>query len=583
MMNDNGKTKAQLIDELAQMRRRIAELESSETQLKLIKEELWENAEKYRNLVEWANDGILIVQDGKIKYANKRLAERYGYTIKDIVNTPFGNYVHADAASKLSDRHTQPVVTENIESPYEVVLKCEDGSDVYAEINADSISYRGKPAALVFIHDVTERKQADEKEREHVHDLTFLSRTAMDLVELSPEEDIYQFTAQRLTELASDSVIIVNSVDEASTTFHIRAILGIEERMDTLIKIIGRDPIGMAIPISEEARDSLTSGRLEKVPGGLYQLAGSGLPKAICCAIEKLLDVGDTYAMGFSWKRELYGSAIVLVSKGSTLINPSIIETFISQVSVALQRKQAETQLTQTMADLTRSNAELEQFVYVVSHDLREPLRMVASYVELLERRYKDKLDADAKDFIAYATDGAHRMQDLIDDVLAYSRVGTRGKSFQPTDCNIIFRDAKANLKMAIEEVDAVVTHDHLPTIMADGVQLISLLQNLIGNAIKFHGQRTPRVHVSAEPNENEWVFSISDNGIGIAAEDIERIFVISQRLHSRAEYPGTGIGLAICKKIVNRHGGRIWVDSEPGKGSTFYFTIPVTGNNKYE
>lgn len=582
-MNDNGKTKAQLIDELTQMRRRIVELESSETQLKLIKEELWENAEKYRNLVEWANDGILIVQDGKIKYANKRLAERYGYTVKDIVNTPFVNYVHADAASKLGDRRMQPVTSEDIESPYEVVLKCEDGSDVYAEINADNISYRGKPAALFFVHDVTERKKADEKEREHIQDLTFLSRTAIDLVELSPEEDIYQFTGQRLIELASNSVIIVNSVDEASTTFNIRAVLGIEERMDTLTKIIGKDPIGMAIPINEEARDSLTSSRLEKVPGGLYQLAGSGLPKAICCAIEKLLDLGDTYAMGFAWKRELYGSAIVLMSKGTKLRNPSIIETFISQVSVALQRKQAETQLTQTMADLTRSNSELEQFVYVVSHDLREPLRMVASYVELLERRYKDKLDADAKDFIAYATDGAHRMQDLIDDVLAYSRVGTRGKPFQPTDCNIIFRDAKANLQMAIEDVGAVVTHDHLPTVMADGVQLVSLLQNLIGNAIKFHGQRTPRVHVSAEPNDNEWVFSVSDNGIGIAAEDIERIFVISQRLHSRAEYPGTGIGLAICKKIVNRHGGRIWGDSEPGKGSTFYFTIPMTGNNKYE
>ncbi len=579
-MKDNGKTKSQLIDELTETHWRIAELEASETQFKLTEEELLDNAKNYRNLVEWANDGILIVQDGTIKYANKRLAKLSGYTVKGIVNTPFTNYIHPNAVSKLDDRH---MAREYVDSPYEAVLKRKDGSDVYAEINAGAISYRGKPAALVFIRDITDRKLAEEREKEHIHYLTFLSRTAMDLVELSPEEDIYQFTGQRLKEFASDSVIIVSSADEASATFYIRALVGAEERMDTLLKIMGSDPIGMAIPVDDEARDCLTSGRLEKVPGGLYQLAAGGLPKAICCAIEKLFDLGDMYVMGFTWKGGLYGSAIVLTHTGTALRNPSVIETFISQVSVALQRKQAEIKLTQTMADLTRSNAELEQFLYFISHDLREPLRMVASYVELLERRYKDRLDADANDFIAYASDGAHRMQDMIDDVLAYTRVGTNSKPFQPTDCNIVFRDATANLQMLIDEVDAVVTHDYLPTVMADGVELVSLFQNLIANAIKFHGHKPPRVHVSAEPNENEWAFSVSTNCIGIAAEDIERIFGISQRLYNGAEYPGTGIGLAICKKIVDRHGGHIWLDSEPGKGSKFYFTIPMTRGNKHE
>jgi PAS domain S-box-containing protein len=582
-MKDNVKTKAQLMDELTETHQRIAELEASETQLKLTEEELRDSAEKYRNLVEWANDGILIVQDGTIKYANKRLTELGGYNVKDIINTSFIDYVHPNAVSKSGDRHMRRMLGEDVESPYEAVLKRKDGSDVYAEINACTISYRGKPAALVFIHDVNDCKRADEIEGEHIRDLTFLSRTAMDLVELPPEEDIYQFTGQRLKELTSNSVIIVSSADEASATFYIRALLGAEERMDTLLKIMGRDPIGMAIPINDEARDCLTSGRLEKVPGGLYQLAAGGLPKAICCAIEKLFDLGDMYVMGFAWQGELYGSAIVLMRTGTALRNPSAIETFISQVSVALQRKQVEIKLTQTMAELTRSNAELEQFLYFVSHDLREPLRMVASYIELLERRYKDRLDADANDFIAYTTDGAHRMQDLIDDVLAYSHVGTNGKPFQPTDCNIAFRDATANLHMVIEEVDAVVTHDHLPTVMADGVQLVSLFQNLIYNAIKLHGHKPPRVHVSAEPNENEWTFSISNNCISIAPEDIERIFSISQHLYSRVEYLGTGIGLAICKKIVDRHGGHIWADSEPGRGSKFYFTIPMTEGNKHE
>ena len=191
----------------------------------------------------------------------------------------------------------------------------------------------------------------------------------------------------------------------------------------------------------------------------------------------------------------------------------------------------------------------------------------------------KGRLDANADEFIAYAVDGANRMQRLINDLLAYSRVGTRGKEFEPTDCTAVFDQALANLKVAIEESGAVVTRDPLPTVMADKLQIGQLFQNLIGNAIKYHGDEPPRVHVSAEQKGNEWVFSVRDNGIGIDPQYAERIFVIFQRLHTREEYPGTGIGLAICKKIVERHGGRIWVESQLGSGATFYFTIPM-GNN---
>jgi light-regulated signal transduction histidine kinase (bacteriophytochrome) len=185
-------------------------------------------------------------------------------------------------------------------------------------------------------------------------------------------------------------------------------------------------------------------------------------------------------------------------------------------------------------------------------------------------------LDADADDFIAYAVDGAYRMQRLINDLLAYSRVGTRGKEFEPTDCSVFFDQALANLKVTIQESGAVVDRGPLPTVMADKLQIGQLLQNLIGNAIKYHGDEPPRVHVSAEQKGNEWVFSVRDNGIGIDPQFAERIFVIFQRLHNREKYPGTGIGLAICKKIVERHGGRIWLESQVGSGATFYFTIPI-------
>ncbi|MCI0746531.1 MAG: ATP-binding protein, partial [Verrucomicrobia subdivision 3 bacterium] len=257
-----------------------------------------------------------------------------------------------------------------------------------------------------------------------------------------------------------------------------------------------------------------------------------------------------------------------------------------------LERERAEANLKllnldleQRVADRTlalqRSNEDLEQFAYVASHDLQEPLRMVTNYLQLLQNRYRAQLDPKAQDFIQIAVDGAVRMHQLIGDLLTYSRVSTGSKPPVPISATEVIKNALLNLKIAIEESGAKITWDELPVVKGDPVQLTQLFQNLIGNAIKFRGEQPPQIHISARrvtkpASPPTWEFSVRDNGIGIASKDFERIFLIFQRLHTREKYPGTGIGLALCKKIVERHDGKIWVESEPGHGTTFHFTLPA-------
>lgn len=255
------------------------------------------------------------------------------------------------------------------------------------------------------------------------------------------------------------------------------------------------------------------------------------------------------------------------------------VEKALQEQNLVLQqeisnRQRAESALLKSNQELARSNAELEQFAYVASHDLQAPLATIASYAQLLEKRYKDQLDSKASKFIDNIVHGCTRMQTLIDDLLEYSRVGRSRKPFQLTDCNYAVEQALANLQGAIRETQAVVTYSELPAVMGDISQLVQLFQNLVGNSIKYRHDAPPVVHITACKQEKDWLFSVSDNGIGIATQHQARIFQIFQRLHTQKEYSGTGIGLAICQKIVERHGGYIWVESKPGQGSTFYFTV---------
>ena len=301
---------------------------------------------------------------------------------------------------------------------------------------------------------------------------------------------------------------------------------------------------------------------------GLFHLSG------------KIVVAGPT----FLWPTELLLAGLfIIILFGIFLLGSAVIHRLdkreMSLVEDQLREiRVVEAQLAERTKDLERSNQDLAQFAYVASHDLRAPVRAMKSFAQILAKDYTGKLDAEADEHLGFIVDGATRLEALINDLLAYSRIDTQGKGFEPVDCSVVFDQVKTDLLMDVDHSEAEVTRDILPTVMADGTQMAQLFQNLLSNGIKFHGEAPPVVHMSAERNKKEWLFAVRDNGIGIEPEHVDRIFAMFQRLHTQEEYPGTGMGSAICKKIVERHGGRIWVKSQVGAGSTFYFTIETTG-----
>ncbi len=286
----------------------------------------------------------------------------------------------------------------------------------------------------------------------------------------------------------------------------------------------------------------------------------------------------EKYEMEKRFVRKDGAVVLTAIAAGCVREADGAADHFICSIDDITARKAGEEKLAETIAELRASNRDLEQFAYIASHDMQEPLRMVAGYVQLLERRYKDKLDQDANDFIGFAVDGALRMRQLIDSLLEYSQVQTRQRSFEPVDLDQVLPGVLRDLEGSVLETSAQITADPLPHVYGDALQLGLVLQNLISNALKFHGEKSPEVHIAAEELSKYWKITVRDNGIGIEPQYQERIFKIFQRLHSHAEYPGTGIGLTVCKRIVERHGGETGVESEYGKGSSFWFTLPKKG-----
>jgi signal transduction histidine kinase len=364
---------------------------------------------------------------------------------------------------------------------------------------------------------------------------------------------------------------------EPGRVLKLRALLVEDEPADVelslrILRKAGLDAVGDVAETSEEFTELVRTNSYDVILAD-FKLPGWNGMESVEILRREGLDVPVILVSGALGEL----TAVECIKQGAA---DYVLKDHLARLPESVRRAMREKKLREdhrhSQEELARSNKDLEQFAYVASHDLQEPLRMVATYTQLLAERYQGKLDPDADKYIHYAVDGALRMQKLVQDLLAFSRVGRQGLALENTDCSAVLQIAMKNLETTIRESGAAVQASQLPRLMADSSQLMQVFQNLIGNAIKFRGSEPPLIRISADATAKEWVISVADNGIGIAPEHAENVFVIFRRLHTRAEYPGNGIGLSICKKIIEQHGGRIWVESEIGHGSVFKFSLPI-------
>ena len=486
-----------------------------------------ESEAKYRGLLEAAPDAMVVVnQSGEIVLLNLQAEKQFGYYRDELVGQPVKNIIPEGFAERLiadGTRSAAEALAQQIGTGIELIARRKDGSEFPIEIMLSPLESAEGILVTAAIRDISVRKEAE--------------------THLAQMEGKYR----GLLEAAPDAMVVVNAAGEI-----------------VLLNVQAEKQFGYSRNelVGQQVKNIVPEGFAERLIADGTRSAAEALAQQIGTGIELIARRKD----GSEFPIEIMLSP--LESAEGILVTAAIRD-----ISV---RKEAETHLVKTVRELKRSNDELQQFAYVSSHDLQEPLRMVASYTQLLGKRYKGRLDSDADEFITFAVDGCNRMQGLIQDLLAYSRAGTHAKELCEVSGEDALQGALTNLRITLEQSGAVVTHDSLPALMTDETQLTQVFQNLVGNAIKYRSTEVPRVHVSATKNgDNEWTFSVRDNGLGIAPQYFERIFILFQRLHGRNEFEGTGIGLAICKKVVERLGGRIWVESQPEKGSTFYFALP--------
>ena len=529
----------------------------------------------YRAIFENAGVGITRVDlDGALADVNQKFCEMVGYARDELLGTSVSALTHPDDYGTGAAYRHQLARGEVASATGEKRFLHKNGSIIWvrrtmsiARDDAGNSQY-----VISIVEDITQRKHIEQRQAIE-HGVTLLLAEAPSIAEAIPrviqivcESLGYAYGARRVYDTGKGVLQTMESwcVSELmADEFQRTSMASVESGRGGLNRQV------WATSASVWIEDIAQAATLRRREAALQ----AGLRSAFAFPI---LVGGEFYGAMEFLARDIRPRDERVLEIGQSVGKQ--VGQFIGRKQAEVALREANAELTRKAQELARSNAELEQFAYVASHDLQEPLRMVSSYTQLIMRRYSDRLDGDAREFMEFIVDGSARMKRLIEDLLAYSRVGTHGKELKPIDCETVLEKALVNLRGTIEDNGAVVTHDPLPTADADNSQLVQLFQNLIGNAIKFRGAAPPAVHVSAEERADVWVFIVRDNGIGIEPQYFERIFMVFQRLHGKAEYPGTGIGLAICKKVVDRHGGRIWVESQPGQGSKFCFALPKNG-----
>ena len=675
--------------ELTALRRRVAELESSEASRRREWEQLQLSEEHYRAAVDNVAEAIVVNVGTRRVFANNAFLDLHGIDdISEAEGLGLDHFILPEDRPRVSEwilarQKGEPNLLSS-GGIHEYRIRKASGELRTVEASAAAIRFDGQPATLAVLRDITARKQAEEevvrlasivessddaiigetlegiitswnsgaqriygypaaevegkhislldppgleadvpntldtiREGRHVDNFETVRRRwdgrLIDVsLTISPVKNAYgeivgaSTIARDITERKRAEQEEHRRSQEMATLFSLANILAqtehFEEKvahvLETLAQISQADSVSLRVPdenaqglkavaAAGPAVQDLPTGVLsytDSVSGTAYQHGEPVIvndypsqPLASPLGIER--GVKSLAALPVKTGGRTIG-LVIIYSRVADFFTPERIRfltTVVGGLGTLLENARLHEELELRAEELARSNDDLEQFAYAASHDLQEPLRMVSSYVQILAEDYKGQLDESADRFIGYAVDGANRMKGLIDDLLAYSRVGTQGAPFESTDFNAILEQVIYDLEGTIEDSGASLSQDRLPTVDADPIQMSQVLQNLIGNALKFGGDGSPNVHISSEERPEEWVLSVRDDGIGIAPHHYERIFKMFQRLHHRSEYEGSGIGLALCHKIVQRHGGRIWVESELGKGSTFYFSIPKT------
>jgi len=532
--------------------------------------------EIYRAMFENAGVGITRVDlKGALVDANQTFCNMVGYTRDKLLGRPLSEITHAEDYGEGADYRNQLTRGAMKSATGEKRFVHKDGSVIWVQRTMSIVTDdAGKPQYVIsVVENISKRKQVERRQMVE-HAVTLLLADAHSIAEAIPrviqimsETLGYAYGARWVLDPADRVLRCTESwcaAEPAVEEFCRKSTSSVETETPGKPGGLNRAVWSTAAPvwIADVAQETALKRRESAQQAGLRSAFAFPIPVG-----------GKFYGVMEFFGREVRPRDERILEIARTVGHQ--IGQFIARKQAEAALQEANEQLTVKAQQLSRSNAELEQFAYVASHDLQEPLRMIASYTQLILRRYGDRFDGDAREFMDFIVDGATRMKQLIEDLLAYSRVGTHGKAFRPTDSGAAVQKALANLRAAIESSTGTVTHDPLPTINADEFQLVQLFQNLIGNALKFKGTETPRVHISVNEQADTWTFGVKDNGIGIDGEYFDRIFMVFQRLHSRTDYPGTGIGLAICKKVVDRHGGRLWIESGVGSGSTFWFTVP--------